>query len=78
MRPKSKAAGRQGNNYIVVVFDSCRYDSLVAARPKTIARLGEIEDSREESHRIVRLGAASLKELGVALGDHLSGDLREG
>jgi hypothetical protein len=32
-----------GNNYIVIVFDSCRYDSFVAAKPKTISRLGEVE-----------------------------------
>lgn len=31
------------NNYIIVVFDSCRYDSLIAARPKHIRRLGKIE-----------------------------------
>ena len=31
------------NNYILIVFDSCRYDSLVAARPKTIRKLGKVE-----------------------------------
>ena len=31
------------NNYILIVFDSCRYDSLLAARPKTIRRLGKVE-----------------------------------
>jgi hypothetical protein len=31
------------NNYVVVILDSCRYDSFVAAEPKTLARLGETE-----------------------------------
>ncbi len=33
----------RANNYILVVFDSCRYDSMIAARPKHIRRLGKIE-----------------------------------
>ena len=31
------------NNYVVVIFDSCRYDSFVAARPKTMRTLGKVE-----------------------------------
>ena len=31
------------NNYVLVVFDSCRYDSLRRARPKNIKRLGPVE-----------------------------------
>src|SRR5437868_10020474 len=31
------------NNYVLVVFDSCRYDSLQRARPKNIKRLGSVE-----------------------------------
>lgn len=31
------------NNYIIVIFDSCRYDSFVKARPKTIRQLGRLE-----------------------------------
>lgn len=31
------------NNYILIVFDSCRYDSFVRARPKTIRKLGALE-----------------------------------
>ncbi|MGH7797311.1 MAG: sulfatase-like hydrolase/transferase [Candidatus Binatia bacterium] len=31
------------NNYIMVVLDSCRYDSLMAAAPPTLSRLGAIE-----------------------------------
>jgi arylsulfatase A-like enzyme len=30
-------------NLIVVVFDSCRYDTWVAAAPNTLARLGRVE-----------------------------------
>jgi hypothetical protein len=31
------------NNYVLIVFDSCRYDSFRAARPKTIGKLGKVE-----------------------------------
>lgn len=31
------------NNYILVVFDSCRYDSFVQARPRIIKQLGTVE-----------------------------------
>jgi hypothetical protein len=31
------------NNYILVVLDSCRFDSWVAAAPRQLARLGEVE-----------------------------------
>ncbi len=31
------------NNYVLIVFDSCRYDSFVRARPRTIPRLGTVE-----------------------------------
>lgn len=34
---------RARNNYVVVVLDSCRYDALMAAAPRTLAQLGEIE-----------------------------------
>ena len=34
---------RRGNNYILIVFDSCRYDSFLAARPKTAGKLGKVE-----------------------------------
>jgi Sulfatase len=34
---------RPGNNYVLIIFDSCRYDSLIAAHPKTLLKLGEIE-----------------------------------
>jgi hypothetical protein len=31
------------NNYVLVVLDSCRYDSFVKARPKTLRKLGRLE-----------------------------------
>jgi hypothetical protein len=31
------------NNYIMVVLDSCRYDSFMAASPPTLSRLGSVE-----------------------------------
>jgi hypothetical protein len=31
------------NNYILIVFDSCRYDSFVRARPQVIKKLGPVE-----------------------------------
>jgi hypothetical protein len=31
------------NNYVLIIFDSCRYDSFIRARPKNIKKLGTIE-----------------------------------
>ena len=31
------------NNYILIVFDSCRYDSFTAAKPRFMKKLGPIE-----------------------------------
>ena len=31
------------NSYILLVFDSCRYDSFMRARPKTMKKLGKVE-----------------------------------
>ncbi|MBN1483073.1 metalloenzyme [candidate division KSB1 bacterium] len=31
------------NNYIIVVLDSCRFDTFVTANPRTIRKLGELE-----------------------------------
>jgi hypothetical protein len=31
------------NNYVLIVFDSCRYDAFLKARPQTIKRLGRVE-----------------------------------
>jgi hypothetical protein len=31
------------NNYVLIVFDSCRYDSFIRANPKTIRKLGRVE-----------------------------------
>jgi hypothetical protein len=33
----------KGNNYILVIFDSCRFDTFTTAAPKTMAKLGEVE-----------------------------------
>src|SRR5215469_15561112 len=33
----------KGNNFITIIFDSCRFDSFVAAQPKTMLKLGELE-----------------------------------
>ena len=38
-----KAQKSKPNNYVLVVFDSCRYDSFMAAKPKTIKKLGKVE-----------------------------------
>src|SRR5262245_822637 len=34
---------RARNNYLLIVLDSCRFDSFVAAAPRTILRLGRLE-----------------------------------
>ncbi|HOL73204.1 MAG TPA: sulfatase-like hydrolase/transferase [Bryobacteraceae bacterium] len=34
---------RPKNNYIIVILDSCRYDSFVAARPRIMRKLGRVE-----------------------------------
>ena len=31
------------NNYILIIFDSCRYDSFIRGRPKVIRQLGKVE-----------------------------------
>ncbi|MDA1312843.1 MAG: sulfatase-like hydrolase/transferase [Acidobacteria bacterium] len=31
------------NNYILVIFDSCRYDAFARARPKVMKKLGKVE-----------------------------------
>ena len=33
----------RGNNYILIIFDSCRYDTLLEAKPRTICKLGPLE-----------------------------------
>lgn len=33
----------KGNNYILVIFDSCRFDTFKTAAPKTMSKLGEAE-----------------------------------
>src|SRR3954451_14327144 len=43
--PRSTGAkNRPGKtNYILIIFESSRYDSFLAARPKTIRKLGKLE-----------------------------------
>jgi arylsulfatase A-like enzyme len=31
------------NNYLLIVFDSCRYDAFVSARPRIMRKLGRVE-----------------------------------
>ena len=31
------------NNYILIIFDSCRYDSFIHGRPKVMRQLGKVE-----------------------------------
>ncbi len=33
----------RGNNYVLIVLDSCRYDSFLAARPRVMRKLGPVE-----------------------------------
>ena len=33
----------KGNNYVLIIFDSCRYDTFVEAKPRTICKLGSVE-----------------------------------
>lgn len=41
---KRRTGRRSGaNNYVLVVFDSCRYDSFTRARPRIMKKLGRIE-----------------------------------
>ena len=42
MAEKQKSGGAR-NHYVLIVFDSCRYDSFVKARPRTIRKLGKVE-----------------------------------
>jgi len=31
------------NNYVLIILDSCRYDSFIEARPRVMRRLGDVE-----------------------------------
>ena len=33
----------QLNNYVLITFDSCRYDAFIKAKPKTMRKLGKVE-----------------------------------
>jgi len=40
---RSSGLERAKNNYVLVVFDSCRYDGFEKAQPKTMQKLGAVE-----------------------------------
>jgi hypothetical protein len=42
-RHKASSKRDAPNNYVIVIFDSCRFDSFQKARPGTISKLGEVE-----------------------------------
>ncbi len=41
--PPAAKKPRAGNHYLLVVLDSCRYDAMKAAGPKTLRKLGRME-----------------------------------
>ena len=46
MRPgmRGPRPAPQGDNHLIIItLDSCRYDSFMAAEPKTIMKLGKVE-----------------------------------
>lgn len=40
---QSPRARKAHNNYLLIILDSCRYDSFVRARPKVMRSLGKVE-----------------------------------
>ncbi|MHC4946049.1 MAG: sulfatase-like hydrolase/transferase, partial [Planctomycetota bacterium] len=38
-----RPAPQAKNNFVIVIFDSCRHDTFMEAEPKTIMKLGEVE-----------------------------------
>ena len=43
MAARSSSKSGVHNNYVLIVFDSCRYDSFLSARPRTMRKLGKVE-----------------------------------
>lgn len=41
--PKQRAVRHALNHFVLVIFDSCRYDSFIKARPRNIRGLGRVE-----------------------------------
>ncbi len=41
--PRPAPAFDNMNNYIIIILDSCRYDTFMEANPETIMKLGEVE-----------------------------------
>jgi hypothetical protein len=43
MAARSSSKSGVHNNYVLIVFDSCRHDSFLSARPRTMRKLGKVE-----------------------------------
>ena len=43
MAARSSSKSGVHNNYVLIVFDSCRYDSFLSAHPRTMRKLGKVE-----------------------------------
>jgi hypothetical protein len=43
MAARSSSKSGVHNHYVLIVFDSCRYDSFLSARPRTMRKLGKVE-----------------------------------
>jgi hypothetical protein len=41
--PAASSSPKAKNNFVIVIFDSCRYDTFMEAAPETIQRLGKVE-----------------------------------
>ena len=41
--PAASPSPKAKNNFVIVIFDSCRYDTFMEAAPETIQRLGNVE-----------------------------------
>jgi len=43
LMPSGYASNSAFHNYLLIVFDSCRWDSFIAARPRHMRKLGRVE-----------------------------------
>ena len=41
--PAASPSPKAKNNFVIVIFDSCRYDTFMEAAPETIRKLGKVE-----------------------------------
>ena len=44
MPPRPAPAFDNMNNYIIIILDSCRFDTFMTAKPKLMPKLGDVED----------------------------------